>query len=242
MLAGATTGRSAAGSAAGSVAAVRAPADGRTGRPQRNAAPVALSSGERLATGRSSADAASAWTRTGPGPSSISTVPSVSVRSTRAPDASRRPIAAAVGCPYGLPRPAETTATWGCRAARSASVEDVRDPWWATLSTSTCGNPRARIVGSISSSMSPVSRNRCPPTSPRRTIETLLMPVPPSGGSSGTDPGSGHRTRRRMSSTRRLSPVASVPRAMPLGARTAISAAYPGPGPGIPGSRTRRTA
>ena len=46
------------------------------------------------------------------------------------------------------------------------------------------------------SSTSPISRTRLEPISPSSTTDTLLMPVPPSGGSSGTWPRIGHRTRR----------------------------------------------
>ena len=51
-----------------------------------------------------------------------------SVRKTRAPTAASRSSACRVGCPYGLPVPALTTATRGRRAARKASVEAVRLP------------------------------------------------------------------------------------------------------------------
>ena len=52
------------------------------------------------------------------------------------------------------------------------------------------------------SSTSPMSRMRArSPTWPSKTTDTLLMPVPPSGGVAGTWPRIGHRTRKSISST-----------------------------------------
>ena len=48
-------------------------------------------------------------------------------------------------------------------------------------------------MGRSPSSTSPIRRNRRSPTWPSRTTETLLMPVPPSGGSVGTGPRSGQQ-------------------------------------------------
>lgn len=56
------------------------------------------------------------------------TLPSVSVRRTRAPVASRRARVLGAGWPYRLPVPALATATLGRSAARKASVEAVRLP------------------------------------------------------------------------------------------------------------------
>lgn len=56
------------------------------------------------------------------------TLPSVSVRRTRAPLAARRSIVLGAGWPYRLPAPALATATRGRSAARNASVDAVRLP------------------------------------------------------------------------------------------------------------------
>ena len=154
--------------------------------------------------------------------------------------ASIRDSVAGEGWPYGLPVPADATATVGSTASRKASVDAVRLPWWAILSRSTRPR-RASNSGSTSSSTSPVSRNRRPATEPSRTIDTLLIPVPVSGGSRGTEPGIGHSTSSTMSSTDRRSPAASRPPGVGRPASSAAHAAYPGPGPSIPGSNVRPT-
>jgi hypothetical protein len=59
---------------------------------------------------------------------STSTEPSVSVRRTCATRALSRAIVAGAGCPYGLPAPADTTATDGATASRNAGVDEVRLP------------------------------------------------------------------------------------------------------------------
>ena len=110
------------------------------------------------------------------------------------------------------PVPADATATAGRTVSTNAWVVAVLLPWWATLSRSTRGNRSLRSDGSMPSSTSPISRNRRSPTWPRRTIETLLMPVPPSGGVAGTWPAMGHRTRSAISSTDSRSPAARRPR------------------------------
>lgn len=56
------------------------------------------------------------------------TVPSSSVRRTRALAAVRRSIVAFVGWPYGLPDPAEATASRGRTASTNACVVAVRLP------------------------------------------------------------------------------------------------------------------
>ena len=134
-------------------------------------------------------------------------------RSGRPARRSRRdgPSSLASGWPYGLSRPAEAIATRGRTASRNASVVAVRLPWWATLRMSTGGRPGASSDGSTSSSTSPVRRNRRSPTVPSSTTETLLIPVPPSGGSSGTAPRIGQRTSSAMSSTASRSPAAIEP-------------------------------
>ena len=165
----------------------------------------------------------------------IETVPSVSVRSTRAPVPWRRSIVERAGCPYGLPAPADTIATRGWTASRKAGVDAVALPWWATFRMSTGGRPRLASSGSTSSSTSPVSRNRRPATSPSSTTETSLMPRPASGGSSGTRPGSGQRTRSRIPSRPIDAPVASSPcGGAPGRSRSLANARYPGPGPRMP--------
>ena len=65
------------------------------------------------------------------------TLPSRSVRNTRAPRASTRANVAGDGWPYGLPAPADATATVASAASRKASVEAVRLPWCAILRRST---------------------------------------------------------------------------------------------------------
>jgi hypothetical protein len=130
----------------------------------------------------------------------------------------------------------------GRTASTNACVVAVRLPWWATLSRSRRGSPACSRRGSISSSTSPASRKRYRPTVPSSTIDTLLIPVPPSGGSMGTSPGSGHRTVIAISSTARRSPAARPERSGESGRASRCShAAYPGPGPRVPGSNTRRT-
>jgi hypothetical protein len=56
------------------------------------------------------------------------TVPSRSVRRTRAPEAARRSRVAFAGWPYGLPVPADATATVGRVASTNACVVAVRLP------------------------------------------------------------------------------------------------------------------
>ena len=56
------------------------------------------------------------------------TVPSRSVRSTRAPVWANRSIVAAAGWPYGFPAPADATATFGRTASMNACVVAVRLP------------------------------------------------------------------------------------------------------------------
>jgi len=58
----------------------------------------------------------------------IVTVPSRSVRKTRAPIAANRSIVERAGCPYGLPAPADATATFGRTACRNGSVVAVLLP------------------------------------------------------------------------------------------------------------------
>ena len=111
---------------------------------------------------------------------------------------------AGAGCPYGLPSPAETIATRGRTASRNGRVLAVPDPWWATFRRSSWGRPRASSSGSTPCSTSPASRKRCPSTVPSRTIETLLIAVPPSAGCSGTRLASGHRTWNRIVVEREL--------------------------------------
>jgi len=172
----------------------------------------------------------------------IVTDPSRSVRRTRAPAAARRSSVDFAGCPYGLPAPADATAMRGRTASTKACVVAVLEPWCATLSRSTCGSPDASRLGSMSCSTSPASRNRRRSTCPSSTIETLLMPVPPSGGVRGTRPRTGHSTRRSISSTASRSPAAREPSpGAPGRPSRSAQAAYPGPGPIIPGSNTRPT-
>lgn len=56
------------------------------------------------------------------------TDPSRSVRKTRAPEAASRSSVAFAGCPYGLPAPAEATATVGRVASTNACVVAVLLP------------------------------------------------------------------------------------------------------------------
>ena len=92
--------------------------------------------GEPLAAAGGDADGAAV--RPGRGPSTrtvipaasnpTTTVPSWSVRSTRALAAVSRSIVALVGCPYELPDPAEATASRGRTASTNACVVAVRLP------------------------------------------------------------------------------------------------------------------
>jgi hypothetical protein len=89
--------------------------------------------------------------------------------------------------------------------------------------------------------MSPVSRKRWEPTEPSSTIDTLLIPVPVSGGARGTLPGSGHSTRNETPSNAKRSPVDRGALRNPRSESAASRAAYPGPGPVMPGSKRRPT-
>lgn len=62
------------------------------------------------------------------GPKPTTTVPSRSVRSTWAPTPASRSRVRRVGCPYGLPAPADATATLGLMASTNAWVVAVRLP------------------------------------------------------------------------------------------------------------------
>ncbi|MBA3235466.1 MAG: hypothetical protein H0T59_05670 [Chloroflexi bacterium] len=120
-----------------------------TGTAHRNAgqrvpARPADASDAREASGRAGetraagGDPDGATVRTGRGPSTrtvipaasnpTTTVPSWSVRSTRALAAVSRSIVALVGWPYGLPDPAEATASRGRTASTNAWVVAVRLP------------------------------------------------------------------------------------------------------------------
>lgn len=69
-----------------------------------------------------------AFTRMAAPSKATSTVPSVSVRYVRPASSCRRSIVDGAGWPYGLPAPAETTATRGCTASRNGLVLAVREP------------------------------------------------------------------------------------------------------------------
>ncbi len=70
-------------------------------------------------------------------PSVVTTTsPSRSVRQTRAPASCSVCSVFGCGCPNRLRQPTETTASRGATAAMNAGVDDVRLPWWPTLSTS----------------------------------------------------------------------------------------------------------
>ena len=130
------------------------------------------------------------------------TVPSRSVRRTRAPAAASRSSVALAGWPYGLPAPADATATVGRVASTNACVVAVRLPWWATLSRSTCGRPSARSDGSMPSSTSPISRNRRRPDLAEQDDRDVVDAGAAIGRRrAGTWPRIGHRTRRSISST-----------------------------------------
>ena len=175
----------------------------------------------RSGVGRGRVRGPAVLTRSPPLSIATSTAPSVSVRYVRPASSWSRSSVAGAGWPYGLPAPDDTTATDGRTASRNSRVDAVPDPWWATFSRSTCGSPRARSSGSTPSSISPASRNLRPATSPRSTIETLLIPVPVSLGRSGTRLGSGQSTRNRIASRVSRSPVERRPCGGPPSARTA---------------------
>ena len=138
--------------------------------------------------------------------------------------ASRSSVARA-GWPYGLPAPAEATATARpdrvderLRRRRPAAVvgdlEEVEARQAARRAATGRSPPRRRPPAGTARS----------PTAPSSTTDTLLMPVPPSGGSRGTRPRTGHRTRRSISSTASRSPAARPSR---IGAPADASAREP---------------
>ena len=227
---GAAAGSGGAGSRSGTTAA--------TGRAHRNlAAEISFAVGRAVVRGLRGP---SLRTVSAPDSKPTTTVPSRSVRRTRAPAAASRSSVTRVGWPYGLPVPADATATRGWTTSTNACVVAVRLPWCATLRRSTRGSPAAISSGSTPSSTSPIKRNLRVPISPSRTTDTLLIAVPPSGGSTGTRPRNGQRTRIETSSTRRRSPAAIPVRCGPRPLdRSRNHAAYPGPRPIIPGSSTR---
>src|ERR1051325_1817746 len=73
------------------------------------------------------------------GRASIVTVPSRSVRYTRAPALVHSATTSAAGCPYWLWAPTEMTAIWGRVFAAHDSVLPFQLPWWATFRTCTWG-------------------------------------------------------------------------------------------------------
>ena len=81
-----------------------------------------------IGTPRSAALRGSDVTAIPAGSNEIVTVPSRSVRKTRAPIAASRSMVERAGCPYGLPAPADATATFGRTACRNDSVVAVRLP------------------------------------------------------------------------------------------------------------------
>jgi hypothetical protein len=99
-----------------------------TGTAHRNATAVPANTGEvsggRTAVGRPP----SARTVIPDGSNPITTVPSLSVRSTRAPAAASRSSVAFAGWPYGFPAPAEATATLGRTASTNGWVVAVLLP------------------------------------------------------------------------------------------------------------------
>jgi hypothetical protein len=128
-------------------------------------------------------------------------VPSRSVRKTRAPSSDRRATVRGAGCPYGLPSPALISATRGASASTNAWEVAVPLPWWATLRTSSrCppfrAIPAASSCGSISSSTSPMSSIRRSPKRTSNTMEVSLIALPWLGDREGTVPRIGHRTSR----------------------------------------------
>ncbi len=106
--------------AAGSRSGISAP----IGIPQRKTAACAVGVVERAGTGRPP----SAWTVIPAASKVATTVPSRSVRKTRAPAAASRSSVARAGCPYGFPVPAEATATFGRTASTNACVVAVLLP------------------------------------------------------------------------------------------------------------------
>ena len=181
------------------------------------------------------------WTLSACPSRATSSVPSRSVRYVATPWATNRASVAGARCPNVFFAPTEIRPTVGSIALSRASVVAVRLPWWATLRTSMWGRPRATRTGSTPSSMSPVSRKRCEPTEPSSTIDTLLIPVPVSGGARGTLPGSGQSTRNETPSSAKRSPVERGALCTPRSESAASKAAYAGPGPVMPGSNRRPT-
>lgn len=95
---------------------------------QRNRAAAAAARVDATGRGIAAVRAPSVRTRSRSGSKVTTTVPSRSVRRTRAPAAVRRSRVTRVGWPYGLPAPADATATFGRTRSTKAWVVAVRLP------------------------------------------------------------------------------------------------------------------
>lgn len=95
---------------------------------QRNRAAAAAARADAAGRGTVAARAPSVRTRSRAASKVTTTVPSRSVRRTRAPAAARRSMVARVGWPYGLSAPADATATFGRTRSTKAWVVAVRLP------------------------------------------------------------------------------------------------------------------
>ena len=102
----------------------------------------------------------------------------------------RRPRRAA-----GPPRGTRRWSRSGCRDGRPSAGRRAGGPRSAA---------RVDVLLDVAGQQEPALRR----STPSSTTDTLLMPVPPSGGSSGTWPRIGHSTRIAISSTANRSPAA----------------------------------
>ena len=102
------------------------PVTGIAHRNERAVAPVVAALGGRPGGGRRAASFGADGHPVASNPTT--TVPSRSVRRTRAPDAASRSRVDFAGWPYGLPAPADATATAGRVASTKACVVAVRLP------------------------------------------------------------------------------------------------------------------
>ena len=188
--------------AAGSRSGISAP----VGIPQRKPPPARSGSSPAPATGRPP----SAWTvipaaLEGRHDRAIEIGPEdAGARARRAGRASPGP-GARTGSPCRRRRPPPSAARRPRTPASSPSCCRGARP----SGSRAAGAASSSSDGSIACSTSPASSIRYGPTAPSSTIETLLIPVPASGGSAGTCPRIGHSTRRSMSSTVSRSPRAS---------------------------------
>ena len=176
---------------------------------------------------------------------STATVPSRSVRKTRAPDAASRSSVARAGWPYGLPVPADAIATRGRTASTNglgrcgpaAVVRDLEQVERAAV-------PRPRSDGSMASSTSPASRNRYVADRPEQHDRDVVdARCRRRAARVGTCPriGPQHPEGDLVDRQRVAGRETEPDRCARTGQRGAATRRSPDPGPRIPGSKTRPT-